>query len=137
MTHMRLWAAATIIVFIVLIGFILSVPRSRNVAHAPGVESTATSIPPVALRDSYKKGVHTISGSVTVPNACTQVEATSTLVGDDSNSQSIVVAIKLTDADGVCLQVPTPTKFSTTISAPSGLPITVTVNGSSATTTAL
>lgn len=134
MTHMRLWAAAAIIGFVVIAGFALSVPRERNVALAPGVEQIAANAlvePTVVLRDAYKKGVHTLSGTVQAQNACATVQATASLVGDAPGSQSIVVALTVSDDSGVCLQLPTAIPFSATISAPANLPLSTTVNGKS------
>lgn len=137
MTHMRLWAAAGIIACVVIVGFILSVPRVGDGGRVPSEQGEARTVLPVSLRDTYKKGVHTITGAVKAKTACSQVDATATLKGDVANPEGIVVEIAVTDPDGVCLQLPTSVPFSTTINAPSGLPVTVTLNGANATTTAL
>ena len=130
---MRLWTAAAIIAAVVIGSFILSVPRATDVARAPGL-STATTTPAVTLRDTYRKGVHTIAGTVTAPNACGHASAESTLA---SSTNSIMVAISLAVDDGVCLQLSTPISFSTTVTAPAHLPLTATVNGAVASTTVL
>jgi len=136
MTHMRLWAAAAIIAVVVVVGFILSVPRARDDGRLSGMEKTSPIIPIVALSDTYKKGVHTITGEVNVQNVCSQVNAVASVVGDAANPEGITVAITVTGSDDVCLQLPTSLSFSTTISAPPDVPLTATINGSFATTTA-
>lgn len=135
MNPIRLWVSAAIIAFVVLVAFALSVPHTRDIRVKEPLPSATTSVPAVTLRDAFKKGVHTISGSIEAPNACTLVSVSATLVGDASNAGSILVAISMPPDSGVCLQVPTRVRFQTTLAAPAYLPITVTVNGSSATAT--
>lgn len=130
MNPTRLWVAASIIAFIVFIGFVLSVPHTRDVAVTQPFGDTTTNLSPVTLYDTFKKGVHTITGSLEVPNACTIVSASATTVG-----KSIRVAISTQADTGVCLQLPVRVNFSATVEAPAHLPLTTTVNGSLATTT--
>jgi len=137
MNRMRLWVSAAIIAFIILVAFALSVPHTRDVKVDVELQLETENIPSVVLRDSFKKGVHTISGSIEAPNACTSVNASATLVGDVSSKESILVIISMPSDSGVCLQAPTRTSFQTTISAPANLPISVMVNGSLASTTSL
>lgn len=134
MNHTRLWIAAGIIAFIIIAGFVFSVPHVRDVARAP-VPQAAPIVPTVTLRDTFKKGVHTITGSLETPDACTLVTATTTLEGNASSTESILLALSMPEDTGVCLQLPTRVDFSTTIIAPALLPITATVNGSVASTT--
>lgn len=135
MNHTRLWIAAGIIAVIVVGGFVLSVPHTTELREAASLPSVP-SVPSVALRDSYKKGVHTITGSITAPNACAQMSAAASLSGATS-SPSILVAISLTDTGGVCLELPTELPFKLTQSAPAQAPIQVLVNGAVASTSAL
>lgn len=134
---MRLRAAAGIIALIIFGGFILSVPRTRDGNAVPKEEVATVTTSSVTLRDTYKKGVHTISGSLEVPNACVSASAEASAVGGADDASGILVAITLTSGEGVCLQLPTQVKFSTTVSAPAALPLTATVNGVAATTTVL
>jgi hypothetical protein len=136
MNQMRLRAAAIIIALVVLAGFLLSVPRARD-GELPLAKDEAFVTPEVSLRDVFKKGVHTITGSLKGPNACASATATASVLGDAAAPTGIVVAIALTQTEGVCLQLPTTIKFSTTISAPAKLPLSASVNGNSATTTVL
>jgi len=136
MNHTRLWTAAAIITLVLVISFILSVPHTRDVAEAPLLAATS-STPVVSMRDTFKKGVHTITGSLDVPNACTGAVATASVVGDASSTERVLVEISSPKDEGVCLQLPTEANFSITIEAPAGLPITATVNGITANTTNL
>lgn len=129
MNQKRLWVAAAIIALVLIIGFVLSVPHTRDILQTKILESAVT-IPSVALHDAFKKGLHTITGSLEVSNACTTVTASTTLV-----DEGIQIALALWSDAGVCLQLPTDISFTTTIVAPVQLPIMVTVNGAPASTT--
>src|SRR3989344_4200202 len=137
MSHTRLWAAAAIIASIVIVGFIISVPSVGDGASVAKQAATATTVPTVTLRDTFKKGVHTITGSVDAPNVCSRASSNATLTGDASSTERIHVAITLSVDEGICLQVPTSLDFSTTVTGQAGLPITAAVNGMDATTTVL
>jgi len=137
MNHTRLWVAATIIAIFLIIGFVLSVPHTRDIEVDQTLLPTETYAPSVSLHDVFKKGTHTISGSIEVPNACTIVSATAVLTGEVSSTERILVNISVEKDVGVCLQLPTSKGFSTTIVASGGLPISATVNGETATTTVI
>ncbi|TSA44208.1 hypothetical protein D4R49_00540 [bacterium] len=134
MKYSRLWVLTAIIAFAILVGFVFSVPHTRD-STKPVEKNAATSAPAVTLRDSFKKGVHTITGSLLAPNACSVVTAQATLSGEASSTSSILLELLLPKDSGLCLQVPIKITFSTTITAPAQLPIIVTVNGVAATTT--
>lgn len=133
MTHTRLWIAATIIAVIILASFVLSVPRTGDVPLPEGGAEATTTVPVVTLHDAYRKGTHTISGSIEAPNPCTSLEATATLQGTASTSESILVSFSMPKDTGVCVQQAVNLPFSITIAAPDDLPITATVNGVPAT----
>lgn len=135
MSHTRLWTSAAIIAFVVIIGFALSVPHTRDSGRSFFPSDVKTSIPTVTLHDVYRKGTHTITGSVIAADACASVSATATR-SSNADAENILVAISLSEGVGICLQIPTPMNFQTSVNAPAHLPITVTVNGSVATTTA-
>ena len=137
MTHRRLWIAAAIIALVVIGSFILFVPHVREVAQAPTLDTPAQPVPPVTLKDVFKKGVHTISGAVETPNACATLVAEATSTVSASGENRIQIVLKIFPDMGVCLQLPAIKNFSTTIAAPAHTPITVMVNGAAATTTVL
>jgi len=137
MNRTRLWISAGIIAFVILVVFALSVPHTRDVEVDSIPLSETENVSSVTLRDSFKKGVHTISGSIEAPNACTSINASATLVGNVSSKESILVTISMPSDSGICLQVPTRISFQTTVSAPANLPISATVNGFLASTTSL
>ncbi len=137
MNHTRLWVVAAIIALIVIAGFALSVPHTRDVAVTVSKQATPASIPVVTLQDAFKKNLHTITGSIEAPDACIIVTADATVTGAASSTQKILVAVSMpSDTGGVCLQLPTLMNFKTTVSAPAGLPLIATVNGVLASTTA-
>lgn len=137
MRQTHLWIAASIIAGIILVSFMLSVPHTRDSASEKISPATTSSVPKVALNDSFKKGLHTISGSIEVPNACTEVQVEATLVTTSSSTQNILLAIKVPPNSGICLQEKTIMKFLTTITAPAAIPLVATVNDVAATTTEL
>lgn len=137
MNQKRLWISTAIIALVIGTSFLLSVPHTtRDVAPA-SKKVVANPTPVVAIRDTYKKGKHTLSGSLVAPNACATASTTASLAGDASSTPHIAVTIALSLGQGICLQVPTALTFSLTLSAPASLPIGVTVNGVVASTTAL
>jgi len=137
MNYTRLWAAAVVIALVVVVGFVLSVPHTRDAARTPTAQSETINIPFVMLHDTFKKGVHTITGSLEAPNACALVTARAAFLDASSSAATIRIMLSLSEETGVCLQVPTRLDFSATIAAPAHVPLTATVNGSVATTTVL
>ena len=136
MKHTRFWIAASIIALVVIIGFALSVPHTRD-AQIKKVQNNVAAVPVVSLHDSFKKGTHTITVSIAAPNACTIVSADASVLGDASSTQKILVNIAMPLDVGVCLQLPTTETFSVSITALAHLPISATVNGAVASTTIL
>lgn len=136
MSHSRLWVAAAIIALIVIVSFVLSVPHTRDITETSG-KSKETPLPTITVQDSYKKGVHTISGSIILPNACAAVGTEAGLMGAESSSTPhIVLAISTIDEGGICLQLPTTTTFKTSVATTTQkLPMVVMFNGTIATTT--
>lgn len=132
MPHTRLWAAA-IITVVLIVSFALSVPHTRDV----GVERSlaVSTTPAVTVRDTFRKGVHTIIGAVRAPNACTSVTASAALEGSASSTARILLALSVPEDQGICLQVPTDIPFQVSVTAPAEVPITTTVNGTVASTT--
>jgi len=137
MSHKSLLIVATIIASIIIVGFVLSVPHTRDIPAELSSEDATPRVSPVTVRDSFKKGMHTITGSIEVPDACTTVSAQAMLTGDASSTESILVDISTSEDSGICLERTTLRHFSTTIAAPAKLPVTATVNGMQATTTVL
>jgi hypothetical protein len=133
MMHTRLWIVSAIIAAIILILFVLSVPHTRDIPQpAPLAEATAPA-PEVTLRDVFKKGTHTITGSVQAPTPCTTLSAEASLAGDASSTSAIVIAITMPKDTGICIQQIADLPFSVTVEAPEGVPVQVSVNGAAAT----
>ncbi|MDP1707247.1 MAG: hypothetical protein Q8L30_01720 [bacterium] len=130
MNHMRLLVSSAIIVVAIVITFIISVPRTSDVEVTSMVLPETEIAPTVILRDSFKRGIHTISGSVEAPNVCALVSASAELIGDAQNEEGILVNISMQTDSEICLQIPANISFETTIEAPNNLPISATVNGS-------
>lgn len=137
MTHTRLWIAATILAVIILASFVLSVPHTRDVPIPESARDATTTTPIVKLHDAFRKGTHTISGTIEAPNPCTSLDATVTLQGTASTSEAILVSFSMPKDTGICIQQAVNLPFSVTVAAPDGLPISATVNGIPATIQAL
>lgn len=135
----RLLLVAGILATVILLSFAFLTPHAREVTNAPLLPMIAPPTPVVAVHDTFKKGTHTITGSIVAPNACTVISADAAPItgADASTTESILVAISMPEDSGICLQVPTEMPFSVTLDAVAELPISVTVNGVSASTTAL
>jgi hypothetical protein len=136
MKQKRFWTAAAIIACVVAFGFLVSAPHTHDVARRTATPDKIPA-PTVALHDSFKKGIHTITGSLSAPDACVIVTADATISGNASSTERIQLAISMPPDVGVCLQLPTVVDFSIAIPAPAHLPISATVNGRAASTTAL
>ena len=136
MRHTRLWIIATIIAGIILVSFALSVPHTRDIAETPAAQP-APSVPSVSLHDAFKKGLHTITGSIKAPTPCTSLSADATFNDAASTTAYILVKISMPEDSGMCLQQSADLTFSAAVTAPAGAPITVLVNGTLATTTPL
>jgi hypothetical protein len=123
MMHSHTRLAIGIGIGILAFSFFFSAPRTRDV-----IEETAPVVTPVAFtvsaQDVFKKGVHTITGSIEAPNACATVRAEAFYEG----AETIRLAITMTPYEGTCLQLPTRMRFSTSVSAPAKTPLIATVN---------
>lgn len=135
MSTKRLIIVAVIFALALLLGFALFVPRASEPPGALHPAVAPASAPAVTVRDSFRKGVHTITGTVEAPDACSTATAQASVTGT-STSEQILLSIQMPSTDGVCLQLPTKLDFSTTLSAAQNLPLSVTVNGLPATVSA-
>lgn len=133
-SNARLALVAVIIAAVVIGGFFLSAPHAREVRVSAVRPAAPSTTPAVSIKDSYKKGVHTLTGSVTAPDACVTVSANATFA-TSSETQEIDLDLSMPATDGLCLTVATEAPFKTTVSAPAGIPVVVRVNGAPATTT--
>lgn len=133
MSHTRYLTASLVIAALIGVGFLLSVPHTRDLPVKKGASTVAATTPIIKVHDTFKKGVHTLSGSVSVPNACTGAEVHSTLTED--SPQSILLSVAISNDSGICLQVPTTVTFTNVLTAPANLSILATVNGVAASTT--
>lgn len=135
MNQARLWITGSIIGLIVVVGFVLSVPHTHDIPGTANGALTATAVPPVTVHDAFKKNLHTITGSLKTPDACTAITTSASVDGDASSTQRILIAISMPTDSGICLNLPTTVTFSTTVTGPANLPLVVTVNGVTASTT--
>lgn len=124
MIRMRLWTASAVILAVILAGFVLSVPHTKDATVAP----TPAPVPvAVLVQDTYAKGTHTITTTLEAPDACATATAEATLV-----EGGIQVSIAMPPDVGICLELPHRMALTSTIAAEPNLPISVVVNGEAA-----
>lgn len=138
---MRVGYAALIIAGAIFVGFVFSIPRTTEVEtsqEAPPItqEKFSTEIPVVSITDSYRRGVHTIKGSLVLPTPCTTLSAEARADTNASTTESITILLTAPTDSGVCLRLPERRAFSVSVEAPEGIPILVFVNEVAASTTA-
>lgn len=135
---MRIWSAAIIIAAVLIIGFALSVPHVRDVGNKPAAAGEASATPMVYIHDSYKKGAHTITAKILLPDACTTISGDASVVPASASGtpDSIALALDMPPDSGICLEEPATTTLTFTVSAGTGTPISATINGNDASTTA-
>ncbi|MDP2594052.1 MAG: hypothetical protein Q8P36_01815 [bacterium] len=134
----RLWVATLIIAVAVIGGFVLSVPRAREIPESSGSATATSSIPVVTLRDSFASGVHSITGSLMAPDVCASLTASASIEGPSAQTgERIILALTMPEDLQLCLQIPTKLTFSVSVEAPAEVPIDVFVNDVSATTSVI
>lgn len=136
MLQRRLWLAASIIAVVIVGGFALSVPHTREAGAPLPAEAEQENAVRITFTDTSRRGLRTISGSVLAPDACSILHATSSLEGDASTTEKVIVTLDMPPSTGVCLELPTEMAFSTALMAPASIPLEIHINGVLATTTA-
>jgi hypothetical protein len=120
-------------VVIGIAGFALFIPHAnKGGEQSPHLEQS-TMLPSVSLSDSYKKGIHTISGTVEAPTPCITLTADTSVASGTPDTISVMITMP---ADtGICLQVITDLPFNVTVAAGMDARIVALVNGVVASTT--
>lgn len=130
--YSRARLAAGVGIGILLFTLFFSVPRTSDSIDDAVSTQVSPEAPKVTVQDVYKKGVHTLTGSLEADNACASVSSEAFHERGDERESHIRVAITLVHHEGTCLQLPTRMRFTTSLTAPAKLPIVATVNGSPA-----
>ncbi|HEX8946971.1 MAG TPA: hypothetical protein VF829_02030 [Candidatus Paceibacterota bacterium] len=122
---------------VITIGIVLSSSRlSDGIRKALSDEATTTVPVSIAsLTDSYRRGTHTVSGALVLPNACYTFDASASLA-PSTTPQVIRVDISVPPDSGRCLALPATSTFSVTQAADQNAVITTYINGVLATSTA-
>ncbi len=132
-------ALSVFVATILLIGlYALYIPHANlNNETAPLAEITPVPAPPVFLKDAYRKGEHTISGSLLAPTACTTLTATANVSPSAASStpETITITLLMPPDTGVCLQQLTKMSFTVSATAAADALFHVLVNGQVASTT--
>lgn len=126
---MKFKIAFAVFFFAVLVvsGYALFIPQTNKDEVVAPVEGNPEPAPIVTLDATYRRGVHTISGTIEAPTPCTLVGVESAVAS--STPASITVSLTLTPDEDICVQVVTPLPFSVTAAAPEDAVIAVTVQG--------
>ncbi len=131
-----------IIVFVLAIIIIIAIfSSSKHLKDHPlnslrVATSTQNTIRVVSLSHSYKRGVYTIQGSITVPNICYAVSTHTSLI-PSTTPQRIRLILSVPNDTGRCLQLVATTTFSVTQRAKKNASVEVYLNGVLATSTKL
>lgn len=132
---MRSWILFGIFLGVFIFAFGIFAYRISE-SPAPSKETgtaAGAAISDIRITDTYKKGVHTIRGTATVPTACTRLSAAASV--PDASSTLIRVDLSAQIDEGMCLAVPTAVPFTLTATASAGVPVEIYANGTLATTT--
>lgn len=127
---------AVVIAVTLFFGFFLLFGASKDVpAQRSSMAGSASDITLLSVSDSYHKGMHTITGTLMLPTACTPFAATTSPEGN-GGTNGIRVDIASEVDDGVCLALPATTTFTATAAGAASSTVSVYLNGALATTTA-
>jgi hypothetical protein len=131
---LRLALTVFLAVMIVIASFAFFTPHAnKNVELAPVAEKLTITLPNVRYSDTYKKGIHTINGSVSAPTPCTELSAS---LGVASGTPELISVTLLMPRDtGICLQRSTTLPFTVSTPASAKADIEILVNGMLATST--
>jgi hypothetical protein len=134
---MRVWSAAAVIGAVLIIGFVLSVPEVRDLGTKLDGSTAASSTPMVYVHDVYKKGTHTISAEIQLPDACAIISGEADVTpGSASGTPDLVnLTLSAPPDSGICLEEPATTTLSFTAAADADALITASINGNDASTT--
>ncbi len=132
----HIFIVGLIIVAFVVLSIVSFSPRlpdgKRSVVT---VETPVTSpIKIVSLKDSYRRGKHTIKGSVSIPTVCYTVDFKSLLV-PSTTPQVIRVDLLIPKDSGRCLELSSTGSFKIIKKAPKNSIIKVYINNTFATST--
>lgn len=132
----RIALGTSVLIVITVLIFVFSIPHANTPGESgPAPLVIAPVVPGISIRDVYKKGAHTITGSLKVPNHCTTVSVESVLDGEPT--KGILILLTVLEDEGICLQEKVERSFTTSIVAEEKMPIRVLINGTEATVTLL
>ncbi len=133
MTTRRVAGATIIILLVLILGFTLSVPRIQDVAEESETLRTEESVtvPTLTLERSYRRGTHTLTGTLLVDTYCTMVTTEAVVTPEDVSPSVITLKLATEEVAGVCLMLAEERSFSVSIEAPEDSMVEVFVNGES------
>lgn len=132
---MRKWIFIGILLGVLIIAFGIFVLRisESTVPHEAEPQETGSAITDIHFTDTYRKGIHTIKGTATVPTAC--VEFSADITAPSGTSTPIRVDLSAPADSGICLELATSVSFNLSVTAPAEAPIAIYTNGMLATST--
>ncbi len=136
----RLFIIALILIAFGILSIFIFSPHLTNNGNIAAHVSVATSTPHVitlvSLQNSYRRGKHTIKGSLVMPTPCYTITANTSMV--PSTTPPVIRLNLVVPIDtGRCLALTATTTFSTTQVAAKGAIIKAYINNTFATSTAL
>lgn len=125
---MRFWVTTTLLITALILATLGAYLWYSYQSRQAQITEEAASAPAVTYRDSFKAGVHTISGTVVLRNRCERLEASA--VADTEVDPPVVrVDLFIPEDTGICLELPTERAFSVSVEASDAAMVQVFVNG--------
>lgn len=130
MTTRRVTGSALIILLVLFLGFTLSVPRTKDIVEEGDALQTQESHPQptLSLERSYRRGTHTLTGTLLVDTRCTKLTTEVEVTPEGIVPPTITLRLATEDTAGVCLMLSEERAFSITADAPEDATVLVFVN---------
>jgi hypothetical protein len=133
---MRIALSVFLASIILVAGFVFSIPHAnKDNEIGPSVETKSLSIlPTIFIHDTYKKGIHSITGSLAIPTPCMKATTEALVLPHEGSTtpQIIHIEISIPEDAGPCLQLAATSTFSASLSADANVVIEASVNGQGA-----
>lgn len=89
--------------------------NSAALSHSEVVLPLPSDTPPLVVTDSFSKGSHTVSGTITLPNPCYFMDVSVEVL--EGEPQVATLTFTTSDEGGICVQVIDEREFSVTFEA--------------------
>lgn len=112
----RSWLSIAILFAIIIVGFLALYLRTTDGVAVEEAQEEPIRIGSVTYEHSFEDGVHSFSGTASVPTRCIAVTATTSVA--DGTPASIRIELSAPKAEGICLELPAEREFAVEAEAP-------------------